>query len=136
VIALFGAYGVTGHYFLKFALEAGYSVRALILPGVVLEDMEGNDKLTLVTGTFEEEHKIQRVVKKAAYVVCMINDCESTLQDDSEPSNNFSFIQRLVPIMEQCRACPILLYQVSSYSTYETTCLLPSHNEKVVRAWR
>lgn len=105
-IAIFGAYGVTGQYFLKFALEAGYSVRALTFPGLELDDMVGNDKLTLVEGTFDEEQKLERVVRKAAYVVCMINDCESHSND------NFSFIQKLVPIMERCRACRVLLYQV------------------------
>jgi hypothetical protein len=111
VIALFGAYGVTGHYFLKLALEAGYHVRALVLPGIVLDDMQGNDNLTLVTGTFDDEGKIHRVVRKASYVVCMLNDCDSTLQNASPPSN-FGFIQKLVPIIDECSACKVLLYQV------------------------
>jgi uncharacterized protein YbjT (DUF2867 family) len=65
VIAIFGAYGVTGHYFLQLALEAGYHVRALMLPGIVLEDMQGNDNLSLITGTLDDESKIRRVVKNA-----------------------------------------------------------------------
>lgn len=113
VIALFGANGVTGHYFLKFAIEAGYSVRTLVLPGVTLDDMEGNSKLTSVTGNFDEEDKIYRVVRKAAYVVCMLNDCDSTLQDVlGSQQSNFAFIQRLVPIMQQCQKCRLLMYQV------------------------
>ena len=112
VIALFGASGVTGHYFLKFALEAGYQVRALVLPGLELNDMEGNENLTLVTGTFDDESKIHRVVRKASYVVCMLNDCENTLRDNSSPINSFEFIQILIPIMEKCQNSNVLLYQV------------------------
>jgi hypothetical protein len=114
VVALFGAYGVTGHYFLKLAMEAGYHVRALILPGIVLDDLQDNENLTLVTGTFDEDNKIRRVVRKAAYVVCMLNDCDNPLQKNpsTAPPSNFSFMQRLVPIMEKCSACRVLLYQV------------------------
>jgi hypothetical protein len=114
-IALFGAYGITGHYFLKFALEAGYNVRVLLLPGIVLDDMEGNDKLTVITGAFDDEQKVRRVVRKASYVVCMLNDCDHTLQNSIPPSN-FDFIQRLLPILNEYQKCKVLLYQVRRFA--------------------
>lgn len=113
VIALFGAYGTTGQYFLQLALEAGYRVRVLVLPGVQL-DMPPSKHLTIVTGTFDEEDKIQRVIKKACYIVCMVNDC-SKIMEDKEDSVNCSalgFIQRLVGILGESRSNRVLLYQV------------------------
>lgn len=35
-ITVFGDYGVTGHYILQLAMEAGYKVRALVLPGITM----------------------------------------------------------------------------------------------------
>ena len=117
VIAVFGAYGVTGHYFLQQALEAGYQVRVLMLPGIALEDMQGNDNLTLITGTLDDENKIRRVVKNSSFVVCMLTDCENTLQaPPSAPSppqaTTFDFVKRLCPILEDVGLCRVLLYQV------------------------
>ena len=117
VIAVFGAYGVTGHYFLQQALEAGYQVRVLMLPGIALEDMQGNDNLTLITGTLDDENKIRRVVKNSSFVVCMLTDCENTLQaPPSAPSPpqapTFDFIKRLCPILEDVGLCRVFLYQV------------------------
>jgi len=81
IIAIFGAYGVTGHHFVKFAIEAGYQIRVLMLPG--MEKMNDDDlfssntcySVTVITGSFEEEDKIRQVVEKATYVVCLLNDC-------------------------------------------------------------
>jgi len=81
IIAIFGAYGVTGHHFVKFAIEAGYQIRVLMLPG--MEKMNDDDlfssntcySVTLITGSFEEEDKIRQVVEQATYVVCLLNDC-------------------------------------------------------------
>ncbi|KAG7351675.1 NADPH-binding protein [Nitzschia inconspicua] len=79
-IALFGAFGVTGHYFLQLAMEAGYKVRALVLPGITLDDVSpASDNLRLITGSFDEAEKIRRVVKNASYVVCLLNDCDKSL---------------------------------------------------------
>jgi hypothetical protein len=80
-IAVFGAYGVTGHYFLQLAMEAGYKVRALVLPGITLDDVSpASENLRLITGSFDEEEKVRRVVKNASYVVCLLNDCNKSLQ--------------------------------------------------------
>ena len=116
-VAVFGVTGVTGHYFLQLAIEAGYHVRALILPGFELEDMKDNPHLTLVQGTMDDQAKIHRVIRKAAYVVCMLNDCPLTL-DTVPPTlvathSNYDFVQKLVPLMSRCSNCKVLLYQVS-----------------------
>jgi hypothetical protein len=113
VMALFGAYGTTGQYVLQLALEAGYHVRVLVLPGVQL-DMPESKNLTIVTGTFDEDHKIQRVIKKASYIVCMLNDCNKIMEDKEETvgGSSFGFIQRLVSVLEQSRSNRVLLYQV------------------------
>ncbi|CAJ1966411.1 unnamed protein product [Cylindrotheca closterium] len=115
VIALFGAYGTTGQHFLQFALEAGYRVRVLLLPGVQL-DIPESKNLTVVTGTLDEEQKIERVLKKASYVVCMLGDCTKIIEEkDGESSHsNYRFIQRLVSILERVRSKRVLLYQASS----------------------
>lgn len=129
-IALFGINGVTGHYFLQLAVEAGYHVRALILPGFELEDMKENPNLTLVHGTMDDQAKIHRVIRKAAFVVCMLNDCPQTLETTTPPTlvnqSNYDFIQKLVPLMSRCSNCKILLYQVScDYAT--RTCCYSNH---------
>mmetsp|Transcript_39790 Transcript_39790/g.96060 ORF Transcript_39790/g.96060 Transcript_39790/m.96060 type:complete len:387 (+) Transcript_39790:61-1221(+) len=115
VIALFGAYGTTGQHFLQVALEAGYRVRVLLMPGVEL-DIPASKNLSIVTGTFDEEQKIERVLKKAAYVVCMLNDCTQIMEekDDESSTSNYRFVQRLVSILEQVRSKRVLLYQASS----------------------
>lgn len=119
-IALFGVNGITGHYFLQLAVEAGYHVRALILPGFELEDMTENPNLTLIHGTMDDDTKIHRVIRKAAYVVCMLDDCPQALESSSPETkplpSNYDFVQKLVPLMSQCLACKVLLYQVSSTS--------------------
>jgi hypothetical protein len=116
-IALFGVNGVTGNHFLQLAVEAGYQVRALILPGFELEDMRENPNLTLIHGTLDDEAKIERVIRKAAYVVCMLNDCPQSIEISNENNppapSNYHFIQKLVPLMSKCSACKVLLYQVS-----------------------
>ena len=73
-IAIFGAYGVTGQYFLQRAMEAGYNIQAMILPGMEMEDVACSKSLRLITGSLNEEEKIREVVENATYVVCLLND--------------------------------------------------------------
>lgn len=141
-IAIFGAYGVTGHHFLQLAMEAGYKIRALLLPGLELDDVVANDSVKLITGSFDEEDKVRRVVKNASYVVCLLNDCERSLHNQTQDENlcptngnsnnshistvpssapsfssssNLGFFQKLIPILEESKTCRVLLYQVRSY---------------------
>lgn len=115
VIALFGAYGTTGQYFLQVALEAGYRVRVLLLPGVEL-GIPASKNLTIVTGTFDEEKKIERVLKRASYIVCMLNDCTKIIEEKEEESStsNYRFVQRMISILERVKSKRVLLYQVGS----------------------
>ena len=69
-IALFGAYGPTGHHFFRLALDAGYRVRVLVVPGATLEhDFE--DVVT-ISGSLEDAAKVQETVYSSTYVVCML----------------------------------------------------------------
>lgn len=92
VLALFGAHGVTGHHFLQLALEAGYKqVRCLLLPGMTeqgfAEDFGGTDNLPpnlkLIVGTLDDTEKVQRVVKNASYVVCLLHDAERPMEQQT-----------------------------------------------------
>lgn len=103
-IALFGAHGVTGHYFLQLAMEAGYQVRALVLPGISLDDVSpAADNLRLFTGAMDEPDKIRRVVKNASYVVCLLNDCDKTLlkhtQQQEDARTCSANLENMPPLM-------------------------------------
>eukprot|EP00934_Nitzschia_sp_Nitz4_P000466 Nitzschia sp. Nitz4//scaffold5_size260463//87803//88966//NITZ4_000968-RA/size260463-augustus-gene-0.7-mRNA-1//1//CDS//3329555298//466//frame0 len=123
-VAIFGANGVTGHYFLQLAVEAGYKVRALLPPGVKLSDFEGNPNVRTFTGTFDDEAKIARVVSKADYVVCMLHDCPEyiestpTMESPAPRSTNYELMKILLPMLgyEHSR-CKVFLYQASSFSS-------------------
>jgi len=123
-IAIFGAYGVTGHYFLQRAIEAGYNIQAMILPGMEMEDVACSKSLRLITGSLNEVDKISEVVKNATYVVCLLNDCDhenfnppiGNSGDGMDDFNNLNFMHNLVPILEGSGACRVLLYEASSLS--------------------
>ena len=97
-----------------------------------------NYNLQLITGSFDEDEKIRRVVKDATYVVCLLNDCgdndphqqenlrpptgnidnnnNDTADNDDNSSSyslNLNFMHNLVPILEESDTCRVLLYQVS-----------------------
>ena len=95
-----------------------------MLPGISLDDMQDNENLRIFVGTLDDEDKVKRVVRNASYVVCMLTDCENTLQQDNingaetatekkpEKDANLNFMQLLCPILEETGACKVLLYQV------------------------
>jgi hypothetical protein len=115
VIALYGAYGVTGQYFLQLALEAGYQVRVLLPPGVDLE-MPASSLLKVYIGSMDEESKVKRTLGNAKFVVCMLNDCSYILQEGDkciQNSNTLHFVQSLVRVIENSsKKNRVLLYQV------------------------
>ena len=122
IIAVFGAYGITGQYFLQRAMEAGYNVKAMILPGMEMEDVSSCQSLRLYTGTLDEVDKIQEVVKDASYVVCLLSDCDdenfnppvgNEEEGASYDFNKLNFVHNLVPMLENSSKCRVLLYQVS-----------------------
>mmetsp|Transcript_7871 Transcript_7871/g.19534 ORF Transcript_7871/g.19534 Transcript_7871/m.19534 type:complete len:432 (+) Transcript_7871:105-1400(+) len=125
-IALFGAHGKTGRYFMERAVEAGYNVKAMIFPGMQMEDYDCIRNLHFITGSYEEVEKIQQVVENATYVVCLLNDCN---QENFQPPvgniteekgssghdfNNLNFMHNLVPILQEIDTCRVLLYEASS----------------------
>jgi hypothetical protein len=119
-IAIFGAYGVTGQYFLQRAIEAGYNIQAMIMPGMEMEDVACSKSLRLITGSLNEVDKISEVVENATYVVCLLNDCDhenfnppiGNSGDGINDFNNLNFMHNLVPILEDSDTCRVLLYEV------------------------
>ena len=87
-IALFGATGSTGSEFLKLALGAGHSIKALVRTPSKLEEimMKNNENehssdtsswkqqegLTIIQGSIEDEDKVRETVQDADYVISMI----------------------------------------------------------------
>ena len=70
-IALFGATGNTGKHFLPAALEAGFTVKALVRnPAKVSIE---NAALTLVKGDLSSEEDIGSLIQGADIVVCLAN---------------------------------------------------------------
>jgi len=128
VIALFGAYGVTGRFFMERAIEAGYNVQAMILPGMQIDDYECVRNLRFITGSLEEVDKIRDVVENATYVVCLLNNCDyegfrppvGNIANEKASSGydycNLNFMHNLVPILEDTDTCRVLLYEASSLS--------------------
>jgi hypothetical protein len=114
-IALFGASGKTGNEFIRLALNAGYLVRALIhdLKAGNMRELVNQDGLKLVTGTLENEHKMEETVQGADYVVCMLGE---TLPTKSKyPVGCMSaFLTKLYPIMKKEASVSVFLYQVSN----------------------
>jgi hypothetical protein len=137
-------------------MEAGYKVRALVLPGMELNDVDvGNNNVRVITGSFDEEDKIRRVCKNASYVLCLLNDCDKTLQQSKQQQDvttcstnlenimpittingtvtnasstaypNLQFMQTLLPILEDLDTCRVLLYQVSKRK--RKPCSIDSH---------
>ncbi len=82
-IALFGASGKTGNEFIRLAFNAGYFVRALIhdLKAGNMHELVNQDGLLFVTGTLENEHKLQETVRDADYVVCLLGETLPTKQN-------------------------------------------------------
>eukprot|EP00537_Pseudo-nitzschia_pungens_P002974 CAMPEP_0172374052 /NCGR_PEP_ID=MMETSP1060-20121228/54220_1 /TAXON_ID=37318 /ORGANISM="Pseudo-nitzschia pungens, Strain cf. cingulata" /LENGTH=414 /DNA_ID=CAMNT_0013100583 /DNA_START=45 /DNA_END=1289 /DNA_ORIENTATION=+ len=126
-VAIFGAHGVTGHHFLQRALEAGYKIKALVSPGMPMNDVTGSQNLRLVTGSLEEIEKIREVVFNATYVVCLMNDCidEESIKppignvEEGYSECNLNFVHNLVPILEQSDTCRVFLYEASSVASDE-----------------
>jgi hypothetical protein len=126
-IAIFGASGKTGNAFIRLALNAGYSVRALIhdlKAGNLRELVSHQDgqqhqhgqlgqlrTLQLVTGTLEDEHQLAETVRGANYVVCMLGETLPT-KHKYPVGGMTAFLGKLYPIMKRERSVSVFLYQV------------------------
>jgi hypothetical protein len=113
-IALFGASGKTGNEFIRLALNAGYLVRALIhdLKAGNMRELLHQDGLLFVTGTLENEHKLEETVRGANYVVCMLGETLPTKQKYPVGCMT-AFLGKLYPIMKRESSISVFLYQVS-----------------------
>jgi hypothetical protein len=113
-IALFGASGKTGNEFIRLALNAGYHVRALIhdLKAGNMRELVDQDGLKLVTGTLENEHKIEETVQGADYVVSMLGETLPT-KTKYPVGCMTAFLAKLYPIMKRETSVSVFLYQVS-----------------------
>jgi hypothetical protein len=113
-IALFGASGKTGNAFIRLALNAGYLVRALIhdLKAGNMRELLHQDGLLFVTGTLENEHKLEETVRGANYVVCMLPETLPTKQKYPVGCMT-AFLGKLYPIMKRETSISVFLYQVS-----------------------
>lgn len=128
VIGLFGAETKTGHHFLRAALDAGYLVRALLLPNYPSDSEYPNLEWVRGESLYDTE-AIALIVKDVDFVVCMSNaeDSAGTAMND-EPSVMprkeqapsildstkpiASFMQLLYPIMKQQSSIKVFLFQV------------------------
>jgi hypothetical protein len=112
-IALFGASGKTGNEFIRLALNAGYLVRALIhdLKAGNMRELVDQDGLLFVTGTLENEHKLEETVRGANYVVCMLGETLPTKQKYPVGCMT-AFLGKLYPIMKREPSVSVFLYQV------------------------
>ena len=119
-IALFGAHGKTGRYFLKHALNSAYSVRALVpqgLPKNSFQEYEDYPNFKVFRGEVTDQEIIKHVIRKSKYVVCMLGD---TLPGKSEYPDNFltSFLQHLYPLMKEESSIECFLFQVRTISSF------------------
>jgi len=107
-IALFGATGGTGSAFLKIALDAGHTVKALArTPGKLKIT---SDALTLVEGTFSDADKIEEVVAGADHVVVMGGSMSKAAYPEDMMLN---FVKLLHPIMKNA-GTKVFFYQAGA----------------------
>lgn len=106
-IGLFGATGPTGKEFLKLALDAGYTVKALA-PKPDEVKLE-NEKLVVIEGTFDNADAIDDVVCDADYVVCLAG--ETMTRKEYKEGFMLDFVKLLYPILKEYKP-HLFLYQV------------------------
>lgn len=75
-IALFGATGAVGGYFLKKALAAGHDVTALVRS---LEKLSGQPGLKLVKGDIADRSGVQSIIDQADVVVSCLGNIKAVL---------------------------------------------------------
>jgi len=115
-IALFGATGNTGKHFLPAALEAGFTVKALVRnPAKVSIE---NAALTLVKGDLSSEEDIGSLIQGADIVVCLANVPRGT----KKGSTMDGWMTRVMTtIVEQMKRHSVkrLLFQCGAFTRLE-----------------
>ena len=122
-IALFGGHGKTGKHFLRLALDAGYHVRALVPPSNshhhnrmstrTLSELADHTALRKTHGTLQESQKVQKVLKGAQLVVCLLNDTLPSKGKDYPKDCLANFMRLLYALMKKEGSIKVFLYQVS-----------------------
>ncbi|MGB3407937.1 MAG: NAD(P)-binding oxidoreductase [Jannaschia sp.] len=105
-IAVFGATGQTGRHVLSHALWRGHGVRALVRdPGKLR--IEG-DRLTVITGDFDDVEALRATVRGATHVICCAGGTYGKGYDRGMMTR---FIARLWPILDAEVSVRTFLFQ-------------------------
>ena len=94
-IALFGAFGRTGRYFLTKALAQGYRVRALVRTPVKLADVQAPE-LEIIAGDVLDAAAVRRTVQGCGVVVSVFGQVRG-----SPPDVQTRGTQNIVTAMQQ-----------------------------------
>jgi putative NADH-flavin reductase len=111
IIALFGASGLTGHYFRNKALDSGYHVNCIAAESNNLAHPSADWEA--VKQGLEDNDQLNEVVAQANYVVIMLHD---VLPGKKEYPTGFmtSFMERLYSILREVNSVKVVLFQVRS----------------------
>jgi putative NADH-flavin reductase len=112
IIGLFGAHGATGKHFVKLALDAGYSIQALA-PSAESVQLQ-NEQLTVIKGSIEQVDKIEKVVRDATFVVCMLGDTLPRKRQDYKDKSLVHFLEILYPLLMKESSVTLFLHQANS----------------------
>lgn len=124
-IAVFGL-GPTGQAFCRAALDAGYSVRALVQPNESNVFTDEQPGLRLIEGELTSSSSVRRVIRRADYVVCLVG--ETLPKKAAYPSNVLTdFVHMLYPLMKQEDWIKAFLFQVSRSASRENAIPSSTH---------
>ncbi|WP_110113838.1 SDR family oxidoreductase [Bacillus sp. CGMCC 1.16541] len=132
-IALFGATGRVGGYFLQLALADGHHIKALVRNPNLFKTKHEN--VTLIKGNALNREDVQKTVSGTDVVISALNTDQSTVLSDSTPHLITSMIDanvtRIVTIgtagILQARTAPHLYRFQSSESKRKTTRAAEEH---------
>lgn len=138
-IALFGATGVTGKYFLKLALEGGFKVQAMVRSKDKLEeDLQKNPSLTITEGDFANAESITATIKGANYVVCMAGGPMGQSKQDYPTNLMLNFVTNVTKIIQDTApSVKVFLYQAGAFSVIpgKSLSIIQSALKTVVADW-
>ena len=111
-IALFGATGSTGKHVLKYALEKGYKVKALVRTPSKVETKHEN--LTIIEGSLEDSDKVKETVKGSDYVISVAGGPRDPKKYPA--SMMTEFVKNLWPILDEEASVKAFLYQSGAFA--------------------
>eukprot|EP00542_Grammatophora_oceanica_P015955 CAMPEP_0194036260 /NCGR_PEP_ID=MMETSP0009_2-20130614/8615_1 /TAXON_ID=210454 /ORGANISM="Grammatophora oceanica, Strain CCMP 410" /LENGTH=222 /DNA_ID=CAMNT_0038677933 /DNA_START=40 /DNA_END=708 /DNA_ORIENTATION=+ len=116
-VAVFGATGSTGKYFVKKALEADYKVKVLVRSPDKLGEIKDHDHLTVIEGSFTDAEKVKETVTGTTYVVSMAGAKMGGKKEDYPQDMMLNFVKALVPVMEEVHT-KCFIYQAGAFSPF------------------